>query len=312
MRDAADVEAAGGNVCSDEDVDGLFTELADDRVALRLGQIAVDAFGGISALLEGFRYFVDAALGADEDDGQVRFLQVQETAEDVEFLAVRHFDVRLFDEVHRDFFGLHADDERVVQERFGQLLDRFGHGSREEQGLARVRRSGHDDVDVIDEAHVQHFVGFVEDDSRNVTQIDGAAFHMVDEAARRSDDDMRAFAQAAQLAFHILATVDRQGLDVGELGQVVQFFSDLHGQFARRRQDDGLDILGRFGFQDFFQDRDAIGSGLTRTGLGLANHVAAAHGDRNRFSLDWRRFFKAHFVEGADNDFANIQILELF
>lgn len=135
---------------------------------------------------------------------------------------------------------------------------------------------------------------------------------MVDEAARRSDDDLRAFAQAAQLAFHILATVDRQGLDVGELGQVVQFFSNLHGQFTRRRQDDGLDILGRFGFQDFFQDRDAIGSGLTRTGLGLTNHVAAAHGDRNRFSLDRRRFFKAHFVESADNDFANIQILELF
>ena len=37
------------------------------------------------------------------------------------------------------------------------------------QSLARVRRSGHDEVDVIDEAHVQHFVGFVEDDRRNVT-----------------------------------------------------------------------------------------------------------------------------------------------
>ena len=312
VGNAADVEAAGGDVGSDKDVDGLFTELADDRIALGLGQVAVDAFSRVTALLEGFRHFVDAAFGADEDDGQVRFLQVQETAEDVEFLAVRHFDVGLFDEVHRDFFGLHADDERVVQERFCQLLDRLGHGSREEQGLARIRRSGHDEVDVIDEAHVQHFVGFVEDDGRDVAQIDGAAFHVVDEAARRGDDDLRAFAQAAQLAFHILAAVDRQGLDVGELGQVVQFFGNLHGQFTRRRQDDGLDILGRFGFQDFFQDRDAVGCGLTRTGLGLADHVAAAHGDGNRFSLDRCRFFKAHFIQGTDNDFANIQILEFF
>ena len=68
-----------------------------------------------------------------------------------------------------------------------------------------------------------------------MAEVDGAAFHVVDETARRSDDDLRAFAQAAQLTFHVLAAIDRQGLDVGELGQVVQFFSDLHGQFARRR-----------------------------------------------------------------------------
>jgi len=113
-------------------------------------------------------------------------------------------------------------------------LDRFRHGSREEQSLARVGRSGHDKVDVIDKAHVQHFIGFVEDDGRNVAQVDSAALHVVDEAARGGDDDLRALAQAAQLAFHILTAVDRQGLNVGELSQMVQFFGDLHSKFTGR------------------------------------------------------------------------------
>ena len=121
-----------------------------------------------------------------------------------------------------------------MKEGFGQLSDRFRHGSREEQGLARVGRRCHDEVDVIDKAHVQHFIGFVEDDGRNVAQVDGAALHVVDETARGGNDDLRAFPQAAQLAFHILTAVNRQGLNVGELSQVVQFFGDLHGKFTGR------------------------------------------------------------------------------
>ena len=94
-----------------------------------------------------------------------------------------------------------------MKEGFGQLLDRFRHGS-EKSRVWRVLGVAHDKVDVIDKAHVQHFIGFVEDDGRNVAQVDGAALHVVDEAARGGDDDLRAFSQAAQLAFHILTAVD--------------------------------------------------------------------------------------------------------
>ena len=247
MGYAADVEAAGGDVGGDEDIDSLFAELADDRVPFSLRQVAVNAFGGIATLFQGFGQLVDAALGTDEDDGQIRLLQVEKAAEDVEFLAVRHFDVGLLDEVDSHFLGLHADDLRVMEEGFRQLLNGLGHGSREQQGLTGAGRGGHDEVDVFDKAHVQHFVGFVEDDRRNMAQADGAALHVVDEAARRGDDDLRRFAQAAQLPFHILTAVNRQGLDVGELGQVVELFGDLHGQLARRRQDDGLYFLRRLG-----------------------------------------------------------------
>ena len=51
VGDTADIEAASGDVGSDQDVDGLFTELADDGVALSLRQVTVDAFRRVAAFL---------------------------------------------------------------------------------------------------------------------------------------------------------------------------------------------------------------------------------------------------------------------
>jgi hypothetical protein len=44
-----------------------------------------------------------------------------------------------------------------------QLLDRRRHGRREEQGLPRLGQLRADFLDVGDEAHVEHPVGFVDD-----------------------------------------------------------------------------------------------------------------------------------------------------
>ena len=62
----------------------------------------MDAFGGISAFFEGGGDFVVSLFSADEYDGEIRFLHVEETAEGVEFLSVGKFDVFLLDKVDGD------------------------------------------------------------------------------------------------------------------------------------------------------------------------------------------------------------------
>jgi hypothetical protein len=52
---------------------------------------------------------------------------------------------------------------RIFQELLGQLGDAFRVGGREEQGLAFGRAALGDVGDVVVEAHVEHAVGFVED-----------------------------------------------------------------------------------------------------------------------------------------------------
>ena len=56
-------------------------------------------------------------------------------------------------------------------------------------------------LDVVNEAHVEHAIGFVEHEDFEVRQIDGALLlHVVEQAARRGDDDIDAAAQCRRSA----------------------------------------------------------------------------------------------------------------
>ena len=121
-----------------------------------------------------------------------------------------------------------------MEKGFCKLLDRFWHGCGKKQGLPCIRCSRHNKINIVNEAHIQHLIRFVEDDGGKMAQVDGAALHMVNETTRRGDDDLRAFAQTAQLAFHILAAVNRQSLNGCKLRQMIEFLCDLHSQFTSR------------------------------------------------------------------------------
>ena len=56
-------------------------------------------------------------------------------------------------------------------------------------------------------------------------------------APGRTDDDVRAAAQAVQLRLVTLAAVDRQDMKAGEMRRVtLKRFRDLNGEFARRHE----------------------------------------------------------------------------
>ena len=49
-----------------------------------------------------------------------------------------------------------------LQQAIRQLLDRIGKGRREQQGLLVARQQGQQLANVVDEAHVEHAIGFVQ------------------------------------------------------------------------------------------------------------------------------------------------------
>ena len=65
-------------------------------------------------------------------------------------------------------------------------------------------------LDVLDEAHVEHLVGLVEDDDCDAVEVERAAAHVVHHPAGRADHDLDAAAQRAELPVDRLAAVDRQ------------------------------------------------------------------------------------------------------
>ena len=116
-------------------------------------------------------------------------------------LLLRSHEVhRLLDRLDRrgDRRDLHAD--RVVQDRIGQLADLARHRRGEQQRLPLLREPCATILaDVVDEAHVEHAVGFVEHEHLDCAQIDVALLHQVEQPAGRGDEDVDAALQRLDL-----------------------------------------------------------------------------------------------------------------
>ena len=107
---------------------------------------------------------------------------------------------------------------------------------------------GEDFLDILDEAHVQHFVD--------------------------------ALGQSAELLAHRSAAVDGRDRQLAAAVQRQQFFGHLQRQLARRNQDQGLSrALER---TEPFENRQAERGGLAGPGLGLRDDVVRLFGVEQR------------------------------
>ncbi len=72
---------------------------------------------------------------------------------------------------------------RVLEELGRQLLDLVREGGREEQGLPLGGQQGQDLLDVPDEAHVEHAVGFIQHQDLQLAEIQVALALVIQQAA---------------------------------------------------------------------------------------------------------------------------------
>jgi hypothetical protein len=77
------------------------------------------------------------------------------------FLAAAHGVDHLGDALHRGVARRDLDALRVLQQRVGQFADFVAEGGREKQALLVFGHQGQHLLHVMDEAHVEHAVGFV-------------------------------------------------------------------------------------------------------------------------------------------------------
>ena len=142
----------------------------------------------------------------------------------------------------------------------------------------------------MDEAHVEHAVGFVEHQHLDLIETQRALVHQIDQAAGRGHQHFDAVRQRADLLIDRHAAdreCDGEWADVPPIG--TEAVGDLAGQFARGREHQhaaGL-FLGpqALGVQ-VIDDRQREGRGLAGSGLRDADDVAALHGEGNGLGLD--------------------------
>ncbi len=129
------------------------------------------------------------------------------------------------------------------------------------------------------------------------------AANVIERAAGRSDDDVGAALEAADLLEHRGAAVERQHRQASAAGVLVHRLGDLHGELARRHEHEAVGaapVLGAEG-RDAVQHREREGRGLAGPRGRLGEEVAALEQQRNRFALHGRRLLVAERGDRRDD-----------
>ena len=103
-----------------------------------------------------------------------------------------------------------------------------------------MNQTGDDKFHITDEAHIEHFIGLVEDKGPNLAQPQGTVIEKVDEPARSGDEDMDAVSQFADLNRHRETAVYGKRYDRSFLCDLGDFAHILKGQFTRGNEHQDL------------------------------------------------------------------------
>src|SRR5204863_260556 len=193
--------------------------------------------GGVEAVgLQVAHETLRGAAHVDEDErAQVDGLAPQEADQEAELLVLGHVVDEVLDLLRRHLLGRDRDPHRVVHEHVGELHDVVAERRREEHRLAAVvgRELAQEVAQALDEAHVEHAVGFVDDQDLHAAEIEDALLVVVDQPPGRADQDVDAGAQLAPLLVVVDAAVHRLDAERRGLAQQARVVRDLHHQLAR-------------------------------------------------------------------------------
>jgi hypothetical protein len=179
VADVLDIEATSGDIRRDKDFEAAIAEAPQGLFSFALAAVRMDDGDGVFVLLEEARDFIRAVFGAAENnDGLVMDL-VEKGAEEVGFLIVGDGVDNVFDHFRGGALLADFDGLRLMHGPFDEGIDLGRDGGGEERGMAAFGAALQDAADVWKEAHIEHAVGFVEDEMVDAIEASGAALHVI-------------------------------------------------------------------------------------------------------------------------------------
>src|SRR5690606_29965525 len=124
------------------------------------------------------------------------------------------------------------DRHRVAEALVSERLDLIRQGRREEEGLTLLRDVLEDLVDLRAEAHIEHPIGLVEDEHLDFREIDIAALQVVDQSARRGDEDVVAGPQVTDVLLNGGSAVDDAYPEIQMLRVITGSLRDLDSELS--------------------------------------------------------------------------------
>ena len=220
MAHFRNVEPTRGNVRRDQIGDVIIAETFQRHHARTLVHVAMQCPHIEAMLLERCFECRNGRLAVGEHNAVLHIrLRTQQRAQRIAlgFRVGRHLHQTLRDGGSGRGGPFGFNPHRIGQELRSNPLDFRRHGGREEQRLAREGQELADALNIGNEPHVEHAVGFVHHKNLDAGEQQLAALHMVEQAARRGDDHIRTAINLAGLF------LERNATDQQCHGQLVVF-----------------------------------------------------------------------------------------
>ena len=291
VGDALHIDASGGDIRRDQNVELLLTEALHGPVSLGLGHVALKPDGPVTGSTELLGESARSMLRSSEDNRGMAAVFGQELFQEISLTILANGNEGVFDCFGRPGLS-ELDHLRVLEQAVGQRPNFLGHGGRKKKILAIRRKSFKNSSQVREEAHVEHVVGFVENQNFYGVQAQDALSHEVKDPSRASDHDLRPFAKGFGLAVCGHAAIDCDDLLTGKAGQGADFGVDLGGEFPGGRQDESAWASARLSFK-VIEHGQRESRGFARAGLGQAQDVLPFEGRMQGLGLNGSRCFEA-------------------
>ncbi len=283
MRQLIDVQAAGSDIGGHQNAHLVGLEVGQGLGARVLALVAVNRGSRQAVLLQVLGQAVGAVLGTGEDQHLFPGALGDQVGEQGALVTGGDAEHALFDALDGGVRRGDLDALRIVQELAGEVGDVLGEGGREQQVLALGRQLGQDLLDVMDEAHVEHAVGFVEDEDFHVRQVDGLLVGQIEQATGAGDQHVEALGDGLDLRVHADAAEDHRAFQRQVAGVDLEAVVNLGGEFAGRCQYQHARLLRAVAMftirvttrKQQFEYRQGETACLAGTGLGGDHQVTA-------------------------------------
>ncbi len=288
MSNTFDIQTPSRYICGYKKLQLRITESFHHTFTFTLGQIAVQLITIITCCLECFIQLGHPPFGPAKNNSQIRPIPFNQCFECFFFITIRAFHYLLFDIIQRNRgTTLNNDIQRLFHVISSEAFNRIWHSRREQHRLTTIRNSRNNGLYILQESHMQHLVGFVQNEHLNATKVERLPAHMIQESARCTDNKMSSTFQLTQLLLHILTTINRQYFDVRMTSQLACLFRNLQSQLTCWSHNQRLRIssLG----MDLVHNWQQEGQCLPCSCLCSGNHIKSLHQWRNCFLLHWCR-----------------------
>ncbi len=207
MGYAFDVQPPRCHVSGDQDRQCPVFEVLQDTQPFALINIPGNNPAGETVGIQSVMKVFPLALGVDEDHGALHSLAPQKAEQKRKLLFAGTVVEQLFHPFGSHLLRGNRDFFRQVHEFIGKLHHPLVEGGREHQVLPSVegRQAAQNEAQVGDEAHVEHSVGLVDNQHFDPFQGIHLLFQIVDQAPRRTDNQVGTVTQGIFL-FHVIDT----------------------------------------------------------------------------------------------------------